>query len=240
MAPSDADEHTVEPVYVHERVFVDADGREHLERVVDCPNEGVVPFAKCEACPRFFEAIRDEAFGGEVVDCARAPLAQASVLSKHLDRGGTPGDVVTTVGDIMTRAYVALDPAVPVDVARRYLVDEQVGCLLLLDAHRFPVGIVTLRDFVEKRTESSVRIADIATAPVLTVPPALPVARAAAIMSFEGIHHLAVVDSTGAATGIISSLDILRWLGHRAGMLIPRATAKQRASSYATGTRDDR
>lgn len=230
----------MEPIFVHERILVDANGQEHVERVVDCPDKGAVPFGTCEQCPRFFEAVRDDSFGGEVVDCARAPLVDASVLPKHLERGAAPRDVATNVGEIMTRAYVALDPAVSIDVARRYLVDEQVGCLLLLDGNRFPVGIVTLRDLVERRTDATKRIFDIATPQVLTVPQELGVARAAAIMAFEGVHHLAVVDSGGAASGILSSLDVLRWLGHRAGMLIPRATAKQRASHFATGTRADR
>lgn len=230
----------MEPVFVHERIFVDANAEEHLERLVECPDKGVVPYASCEECPHFFEAARDDRYGGEVVDCARAPLVDASVLSKHLDRGGVPGDTVTTVDQLMTRSYVALDPAVPVDVARRYLVDEQVGCVLLLDGNRFPVGIVTLRDFVERRTATTRRIAEIATPRVLAVQGELPVARAAAIMAFEGIHHLAIVDAAGAATGILSSLDVMRWIGHRAGMLIPRATARQRAACFASCTRTDR
>ncbi|MFO0617494.1 MAG: CBS domain-containing protein [Polyangiaceae bacterium] len=230
----------MDPVFVYERVFVTADQREHVERVVECPDKGAIPFSRCERCPHFFETSQDERFGGQIVDCAHAPAATASAVPRHVDRGGTPCDVVTSVGEIMTRAFVALEPRVPVDLARRYLVEEQIGCLLVLDEHRSPIGIVTLRDLVEKRTSDTTTAGDIASSPVITAPATMPVARAAAIMSFEGVHHLAVVDADGAASGVLSSLDVLRWLGHRAGMLIPRATARQRASSYATGPRSER
>lgn len=248
----------IDPAFVHERIFVRADGRETHEKVVDCPAEGVVPFARCERCPRFFDASYDERHGGEVVDCARAPLDQTSAIPKHLERDA-PESAATTVGDLMSRAYVALDAGVPIDVARRYLIDEEIGCLLVLDGQRSPIGIVTLRDFLVtcRCGESTERpaskgddtapqadgpsvprsVGDIASSPVITVPSSLPVARASAMMSFEGVHHLAVVDREGAASGVLSSLDVLRWLGQRAGMLIPRATARQRASSYATAAR---
>lgn len=242
MSNGDEEDGPVEPIFVHERVFVGADTRERLERLVECPVEGAISFSRCERCPHFFESGHDERYGGEVVDCARAPLGQASAIPRHVERGGAPSAPVATVGDLMSRAYVALDPGVSIEVARRYLVDEQIGCLLVVDANRYPIGIVTLRDFVEKRelVESAapgLTIADIATSPVTTVPAALPVARASAIMSFEGIHHLVVVDREGAASGVLSSLDVLRWLGQRAGMLVPRTTARQRASSFATGGR---
>jgi CBS domain-containing protein len=225
----------MDPVYLHERVFVSSDKTERVERIVDCPKGEVVALAKCERCEHFFELNRDERFGGAVVDCARAPLLDASHLSRHLDR--TSDGVVTTVSEIMSHSFVAADPGLSAEVVRQYLVDKQIGCVLVLDAQRFPVGIATLRDFVERGDCAGQTASDIGSSPVVFVPQALPVSRASAIMAYEGIHHLAVVDSGGAASGILSALDVMRWMGHRAGMLIPRMTARQRRRSEAPGAR---
>jgi CBS domain-containing protein len=40
---------------------------------------------------------------------------------------------------------------------------------------------------------------------------------AAALMAGEGVHRLPVVDGSGAVVGILSALDLVRWLGQLAG-----------------------
>ena len=43
------------------------------------------------------------------------------------------------------------------------------------------------------------------------------VALAAALMAYEGVHRIVVVDRGGYVVGLVSSLDVARWLGTRAG-----------------------
>jgi CBS domain-containing protein len=43
------------------------------------------------------------------------------------------------------------------------------------------------------------------------------IAAAAALMAGEGIHRLPVLDGTGAVVGILSTLDVVRWVAERAG-----------------------
>jgi CBS domain-containing protein len=50
-----------------------------------------------------------------------------------------------------------------------------------------------------------------------TVPERASLARAAGLMAFEGVHRVPVVDARGRVVGILSSLDVLRWLASEAG-----------------------
>jgi CBS domain-containing protein len=63
-----------------------------------------------------------------------------------------------------------------------------------------------------------------------------PITMAAALMSIEGVHRVPVVAPSGAVVGIVSALDILRFLaeadGYRAS---PGATAHQRESASVDG-----
>jgi signal-transduction protein with cAMP-binding, CBS, and nucleotidyltransferase domain len=47
-------------------------------------------------------------------------------------------------------------------------------------------------------------------------------------MAFEGIHRLPVVGASDQVVGLVSSLDVLRWLAQRSGYLVPRTTQQQR------------
>ena len=65
-------------------------------------------------------------------------------------------------------------------------------------------------------------VADIMMPIVFAVPENATVAKAAALMVFEGVHRVPVVSSGGQVVGVLSSLDILRWLAEHAGWLVGR------------------
>ena len=46
------------------------------------------------------------------------------------------------------------------------------------------------------------------------------VAHAAAMMSLEDIHHVAIVADSGLLLGVVSSIDIVRWLAANDGLLL--------------------
>ncbi len=60
-------------------------------------------------------------------------------------------------------------------------------------------------------------VADIMMPIVFAVPENATVAKAAALMAFEGVHRVPVVSLGGQVVGVLSSLDILRWLAGHAG-----------------------
>ena len=51
---------------------------------------------------------------------------------------------------------------------------------------------------------------------------------AAALMAFEGVHRIPVVDDAGRVSGVITTLDVLRWLAQEEGYLAPRGAGAPR------------
>jgi CBS domain-containing protein len=72
----------------------------------------------------------------------------------------------------------------------------------------------------------SATVEDVMTPVTFSVPPTSPIAQAAALMVYEGIHRLPVLDDEGVVVGIVSSLDLLRWISQRAGYLSRAAAAE--------------
>lgn len=64
---------------------------------------------------------------------------------------------------------------------------------------------------------SQLTVGEIMTPTLYTFSPMTTVADATATMAFEGIHHIPVVAESGALVGMLSSLDVLRWIAHNAG-----------------------
>jgi CBS domain-containing protein len=67
----------------------------------------------------------------------------------------------------------------------------------------------------------SVTAGEVMSPVVLALHESSNIAQGAAIMAFEGVHRLPILGDHGEVVGIVSALDILRWLGRRSGYLIP-------------------
>jgi CBS domain-containing protein len=85
--------------------------------------------------------------------------------------------------------------------------DNDIGALLVTTA---PPSIITKTDVLDAvaagRDTSALNVSDVMTESVETVPPALQLNEAAAMMTNFGISHLPVVDDD--YVGIVSSTDI--------------------------------
>jgi len=63
---------------------------------------------------------------------------------------------------------------------------------------------------------------EIMTPVVLMLHESSNVGQAAALMAFDGVHRIPIVEDSGRVVGILSSMDILRWFGRKSGYIIPR------------------
>jgi CBS domain-containing protein len=83
------------------------------------------------------------------------------------------------------------------------------------------MGIISKSDVVryvaEHGTVEGATVADCMLPLSLTVTPATPVSKVAALMAWEGVHRLPVCGPAGEVIGIVSSLDIARWVATVAG-----------------------
>ncbi len=114
-----------------------------------------------------------------------------------------------TVQDIMNRELLAIRPDLPVREALDLLRSFRIGAAPVLDDARRPMGVVAIRDLLD---EASGAAHERMSRPALCVSISATVEQAARQLARMDLHHLVVVDGTGAAVGMLSTLDALRAL----------------------------
>ena len=118
-----------------------------------------------------------------------------------------------TVGDLMTRDVLTIDPADSLGEAAEKMIDRGVGALVVSDFGNI-IGILTERDILRAaahRTSSAeTRVRQWMTPEVITVPPSMPAAEARQTMLDQNFRHLPVVED-GRPVGIVSMRDLARW-----------------------------
>jgi CBS domain-containing protein len=160
-----------------------------------------------------------------------------------VQRGGVAPEEATVAG-IMTRAVYCVRPDVGIDLLATLFLEHSVSGFPVVDPAGRPVGIVSKTDLLRyfhdhagdltsDRDEDevlaelgggfhAVRVMgastrDIMMPIVFALAEDAPIARAAALMAGEGVHRLPILDGDGKVCGILSSLDIVRWLAVEAG-----------------------
>jgi CBS domain-containing protein len=113
------------------------------------------------------------------------------------------------VRDYMTSRLVYVQDDTRLQLALHPMLELGITAVPVLDANHRPVGVVSLRDIVEKKPA---RID--ARGPVLAVRDTAPIAEAAEQLTHGNVHHLVAVDEEGKAVGMLSSLDVVRALLH--------------------------
>ncbi len=130
---------------------------------------------------------------------------------------------VKTVGDVMTRKVVTVNPETTIREALRIMVDKFVSCVLVLDASDKAVGIVTERDvtriMVAEHGAGGMLVAEVMSSPVKTVRPERYAFEAVAQMDELRVRHLAVVDENDTVQGIITQTDMVASLIKRYAQL---------------------
>jgi CBS domain-containing protein len=116
-------------------------------------------------------------------------------------------DLVTARADTTTDRIVEL--------LRR----KHVGCVPIVDELGRAIGIVTKLDIVECMGEGRTTARELMMPFAFTLGASASVAQAAAMMSKEALHHVLVVDDDRTLLGVVSTLDIARWLAQNDGLL---------------------
>ena len=71
-------------------------------------------------------------------------------------------------------------------------------------------------------------VADVMTRPAICLEASAQLTQAAALMAFEGVSRLPVVDAQQRVVGVLLALDLLRWMGRQDGYSIPEYTQRSR------------
>lgn len=139
------------------------------------------------------------------------------------------------VTQIMSRAITCARRDLAADVVVDLMLRHRIGCLPVVEDPGRPIGMITKLDVVEQLLAGERDDADAddharraparmpRTAGELMLPLAITlgerasVAHAAALMAAEGVHHLPIVDANGRLIGVVSAMDIIRWLARNDG-----------------------
>ena len=124
------------------------------------------------------------------------------------------------VTEIMTREVTTASRALDRDAIAGLMVRNHIGCIPVVEDVGRPVGMITKLDLVEQALATALAPAtaeDLMMPLALTLGERATVAHAAAMMASEDIHHVPICDDTGRLVGIVSSMDIVRWLAKNDG-----------------------
>ncbi len=156
-----------------------------------------------------------------------------------------------SISELMTERVVSVGPDTTLrDLAVLFLTHNISGAPVV-DLEGKPLGVVSKTDLLRVGVEEDAEEAgvalnvggfDVALGPSLgnrasdrrTVSEVMMplsfclhasdrVSRAAALMAHEGVHRIVVVSEVGRVVGILSALDVLRWMARRHGYLVPLA-----------------
>jgi CBS domain-containing protein len=117
------------------------------------------------------------------------------------------------VKDVMTSPVVTADEDAPSNKIAKIMDENKLGCVIITNKAKKPVGIITERDLVkrvlsENVVPDTIKAKEIMTSPLVTIEPEATISEAARRMSRLDIRRLGVVYK-GNLVGLISSRDIL-------------------------------
>jgi CBS domain-containing protein len=122
------------------------------------------------------------------------------------------------VTQLMSTSTHTVSPDTLVEEAAQILLEQEIGSVVVTDGGDGVEGILTTTDFVEivakSQPKAQTSVSQYMTTDVLTTTPETPITDVAETLEAEGIHHMPVVDETGALTGMITTSDLAAYLSH--------------------------
>jgi len=146
----------------------------------------------------------------------------------------------STVGEIMAQTTYCVTRDVGLDTLARILLEHRMSGVPVVDAVGRPIGVVSKTDLLRHLHERGdtvelrpidadvdigfhhlgmerTTVSEIMMPVVFALSHDVPITQAAALMASEGVHRLPIVGATGTVVGILSALDIVRWVAEQAG-----------------------
>lgn len=195
---------------VHTRRVTTPDGELAEEHVVMCPNRNsAASLEQCAGCADY---------GGQAFDSEnRRSFVVCSTPT--LDPCPLPvGDAL--VGEVMKSQVLCVEESITREALAELFEREMITSAPVVDTSRRAVGMVSTPDLL-RGTTGSCTASDLMMPLPFAVSPRTKVSDAAALMAFEGVHQLPVVADDERVVGLITALDVVRWVARRAGHPVP-------------------
>ncbi len=129
-----------------------------------------------------------------------------------------------SVGAVCTRTVITVAPNESVRVAAKRIADNEVGTLVILDAHGRPIGIITDRDIAVRCVArdldpDTTQVAAVMTSPVMAVTESTPIEDALTRMARVKARRLVVTGRREKLVGILALDDVLELLVEEVGTI---------------------
>jgi len=131
----------------------------------------------------------------------------------------------TSVSEVMSRDVFCLSMDTSIDAVVDLFLDKDLAQAPVVDAAWRPLGMVSKNDLLrlfdaQERglVPPQARVRHVVVPNVISIHPSASLSVAAAIMANEGVHALPIVAPGGEVVGVISTLDVIRWLAQKTGM----------------------
>ncbi len=123
------------------------------------------------------------------------------------------------IAAVMTHDVVCVGPDLSIAALTTLLVERGISGVPVVDENAVPIGMVSKTDLLRLPPEvpAVATVADYMTPIAFTLREDAPLAQAAALMAWEGVHRIPVCSADGDVVGILSTLDVVRWLASAAG-----------------------
>jgi CBS domain-containing protein len=171
------------------------------------------------------------------------------------DGAGDDSDEAT-VGDLMTTPVRCVTKDISGEKLLRILLEEGISAVPVINAEGRPIGIVSKTDLLREQLRGGLpddvatwgaghtgaaaeehaaqvdplkdlTVAELMTPFAFSLPIDSPVSLACALMSYEAVHRIAVTENDGSVIGLLSSLDVMRWIAVERGYTVPPRRRKQ-------------
>jgi len=231
-------------------------GKEHTDEglvlTVFCAKKtAVLPISDCRACSHCTGLSIDTSDGDSFLRCNfAAPSTHVFDAPEGAERSEA------SVGDLMTTPVRCVTKDLPGESLLRMLLEDGISAVPVINAEGRPIGIVSKTDLLREQLRGgladelalwgsgpghpagpdvpahagplkNLTVAELMTPFAFSLPIDAPVSLACALMSYEAVHRIAITEKDGSVIGILSSLDVMRWIAVERGYTVPLRRRKQ-------------
>jgi CBS-domain-containing membrane protein len=120
------------------------------------------------------------------------------------------------VSAVMSRDVVCVSASTSLDELAVLLDERRISGAPVVDERGCAIGMVSRTDLVTacrcRGASTPTTVREIMMQMTFSVPDDAPLATVVRLMAFEGVHRIPVIAADGTVAGIVSTLDVVRWL----------------------------
>jgi CBS domain-containing protein len=144
--------------------------------------------------------------------------SRRALQSSYVTEGSKEQQLPRTLASLIRRAPITVGPDTSVREALQAMQASAVGSVIVIDAERRPIGILTERDVVPRvvlaNASIDAPIQSVASSPVATLPSTATAVDGALLMAERGFRHVVVLSPDGSLNGVVSERDLFALQRH--------------------------